>query len=222
MALGHFQQTAMAKTAATILGNYQLIVAGTVGTAANAATSGMFVPATSASTFGSGCTILGIGALTGFTENLEFTTTQAANSKEPDKAVANHTLTITFELLEFYPPNWDIIRGSELDVENSATASTYLDAGSATVNTWSTGGLTAIGWKAYAFYNTKMIAGTTVETVIVVHKAKIETGHAFTPKTDHDTDPVMVIPFTLTAELDTAQTTLGTQLYYIETEIGAA
>jgi len=224
MALEHYQQAALAKSGTTLLGGYKMIVAGTASTAAGAATSGLFKLDT---TYGSASTILGIGNLTGFTENLEFTTTQAGNSNEPDKAVAGHTLTITFDLLEFYLPNWDIIRGSQLDTENSATVSTYLagvggaGAGSAgTVNTISTGGLTAIGWKAYAFYNQKMVAGVTAETVIIVHKAKIETGMVLTPKSDHDTDPVMVTPITLTAEIDTSQTA-GEQLFVIESELGA-
>ena len=41
----------------------------------------------------------------------------------------------------------------------------------------------------------------------------------FTPKTDHDTDPAMVIPFTLTGELDTTRAA-GDQLFYIESELG--
>ncbi|KKL25862.1 hypothetical protein LCGC14_2401020, partial [marine sediment metagenome] len=109
MALGHYQQTAQAVSGSTLLGGFQLGIA---------ATAGIFAA-------GSMATILGIGNLTDFTENIEMTTTQAGNSNEPDKAVANHTLTITFELLEFYPPKWDTIRGGSLDTENSATAATY-------------------------------------------------------------------------------------------------
>lgn len=223
MALGHYQQSAEAVSGTTLLGGYVMVVAGSTDTAVNAATSGLFKLDT---IYGSASTILGIGNLTGFTENLEFTTTQAGNSDEPDKAVAGHTLTITFDLLEFYLPNWDIIRGSQLDLAVYASVSTYLaGAGSAgtgsagTVNTISTGGLTAIGWKAYAFYNQKLVAGITAETVIIIHKAKIETGITLTPKSDHDTDPVLVTPITLTAELDTSRD-FGDQLFVIETELG--
>ena len=216
MALGHYQQTAEAVSGTTLLGGWQMAAAGTVGTTVSAATGGMFLAFT---TFASGCTVLGIGNLTGFTENLEFTTTQAGNSKEPDKKVANHTATITFDMLEFYPPNWDIIRGTNLDTSVVSTAGTFMGASPATANTFSTGGLTAVDARAFAFYNTKMVAGTTVGTIICVYKAKAEVGLAWTPMSDHDTDPVMVTPITITAELDTTRTA-GDQLFVIETEMG--
>ena len=203
MALGHYQQTAQAVSGSTLLGGFQLGIA---------ATAGIFAA-------GSMATILGIGNLTDFTENIEMTTTQAGNSNEPDKAVANHTLTIAFELLEFYPPKWDTIRGGSLDTENSATAPTYLAGGTGSTNVFSTGGLSAIEAKAYKFLNTKLIAGSTVETALVVYKAKIEAGMIIIPKSDHDTDPVMVLPITLTGELDTSRTA-GDQLYIIESELG--
>ena len=216
MALGHYQQTAQAVSGATLLGGWQMAVAGTAATAVNAATAGLFAGFT---TFASSCTLLGIGNMTGFTENIELTTTQAGNSKEPDKAVANHTATITFEMLEFYLPNLAIIRGANLDTTTN-TAGTYIQ-GSGTCKTISTGGLTAVDKKAYAFLNTKMVAGSTVETIIVVYAAKIEVGLAWTPMGDHDTDPVMVTPITIMAELDTGRTA-GDQLFIIETDLGEA
>lgn len=200
MALGHFQQTAMAVSGTTLLGGCQMGIAASAASFAG----------------GSMGTVLGIGNMTGFTENLEMTTTQAGNSNEPDKVIAKHTLTIAFELLEFYTPNWDKIRGGSLDTETSATAATYLTG---TVNTFSTGGLSAIGEKALIFRNAKMVAGATTETVLVVYKAKIEAGVIITPKSDHDTDPVMVLPFTMTGELDTTRTA-GDQLFITETELG--
>jgi len=192
---------------------------------AHAGTSGCFA---GAGTFGSGATvtILGIGNLTSFTENIEMSTTQAGNSNMPEKVVAVHGATIGIELLEFYLPTFDKIRGTGLDTQ-AATTSTYLTgvggtttAGTlGTVNTISTGGLNTVNESAFAFYNVRMEAGATVETILVIHKARISAGLSFTPKTDHDTDPVTVFPFTLEAELDTAQTA-GNQLYVIETELG--
>ena len=215
MALGHYQQTALTVTGCTLIGGWKM---------ARAAMSGSFAGATA---FGSGCTILGIGNLTGFTENIEMSTTQAGNSNMPEKVVAVHSATIGVELLEFYLPTFDEIRGGSLDTENQATASTYLTgvggagAGSAgTVNTISTGGLNTVNESAFAFYNVRMEGGSTVETILVIHKARISSGLTFTPKTDHDSDPVTVFPFTLEAEIDTAQTA-GNQLYVIETELGA-
>lgn len=114
MALGHYQQTAQTVSGCTLLGGWEM---------ARAATSGTFEGATA---FGSGCTILGIGNLTGFTENIEMSTTQAGNSNMPEKVVAVHTATFNFELLEFYLPTFDEIRGGSLDTEVQETASTYL------------------------------------------------------------------------------------------------
>jgi len=219
MALGHYQQTALTVTACTLLGGWKM---------ATAATSGNFELGT---TFGSGCTILGIGNLTGFTENIEMSTTQAGNSNMPEKVIAVHGATITFELMEFFLPTFKTIRGGSADIgygsAGAMSNSTYLGgvgsggAGSAgTVATFSTGGLNTVNEAAFAFYNVRMEAGSTVETIVVVHKARISQGLTWTPKTDHDTDPVTVFPFTLEAELDTAQTA-GNQLYAIETELGA-
>jgi len=214
MALGTYQQTAQTVSGCTLIGGWKM---------ARAATSGVFEGATA---FGSGATILGIGNLTGFTENIEMTTTQAGNSNMPEKVVANHSATITFEMLEFYLPTFDEIRGGSLDSEQAATASTYLTgvggagAGSAgTVHTIATGGLNTVNESAFAFYNIRKSGTATVETIIVVHKARISAGLTFTPKTDHDTDPITVFPFTIEAEIDTAQT-VGNQLYVIETELG--
>jgi len=202
MALGHYQQTSLTNANSLLKGGFRLGVGATAGVFAG----------------GSLGTILGIGNLTGITENIERTTTQAGNSDMPEEEVANHTLTVTFELLEFWLPTFDAIRGGSLDTENASTAATYI-SGTPTANTLSTGGLNTLTNKAFIFENSTMVSGSTAQTILVVYKAKIEEGLAFTPKTDHDTDPVMVIPFTLTAELDTSRTK-GDQLFYIESELG--
>lgn len=201
MALGRYQQTSLTNTGTVLQGGFRMGVAGTAGVFES----------------GSLGTVLGIGNLTGLTENIEKTTTQAGNSDQPDAQVANHTLTITFDLLEFWPPSFDLIRGGSLDTENSLTASTYLSSG--TVNTISTGGLDTLAGKAFIFENTTYVAGATAVTILVAYLARIEAGMVITPKTDHDTDPVMVMPFTLTAELDTSRIP-GDQLFIIESELG--
>ena len=206
MALGHFQQTSLTNAATILMGGFRL------GVAASAA----------AFAEGSLGTILGIGNLTGITENIGRSTIQAGNSNAPDEVVATHSLTINFELLEFWPPTFDAIRGGGLDIENAATASTYVAGATSagtTVNTFSTGGLNALTGKAFAFENTTMVGGATALTILVVYKATIEQGLVFTPKSDHDTDPAMVMPFTLTGELETSRTK-GDQLFIIESELG--
>jgi len=202
MALGHYQQTSLTNAGTLLQGGFRLGVAASAGVFAG----------------GSLGTVLGLGNLTSIQENIERTTTQAGNSDMPEELVANQTLTVSFELLEFWPPTFDAIRGGNLDTENSATAATYI-SGAGTANTFSTGGLNTLTGKAFAFENTTMVDGSTAQTILVVYKAKIEQGIAFTPKSDHDTDPAMVIPFTLTAELDTSRTA-GDQLFFIESELG--
>jgi hypothetical protein len=182
MALGHYQQTSLTNAGTLLKGGWRLGVAASAASFAG----------------GSMGTVLGIGNLTGFTENIERSTTQAGNSNMPEEEVANHTLTITMELLEFYLPTIDAIRGGSLDTENAATASTYI-SGTPTANTLSTGGLNTLTEKAFILENSTMVSGSTAQTIIVVYKAKLEEGITFTPKDDHDTDPVTVFPFTLTA-----------------------
>ncbi len=200
MALGRYQQTSLSNAGTILQGGFRMGVAGTAGIFES----------------GSLGTILGIGNLTGLTENIEKTTTQAGNSDQPDEQVATHTLTIAFDLLEFWPPSFDLIRGGSLDSENAATAGTYI---SGTVNVFSTGGLSTLAGKAFIFENTTYVEGATAVTVLIAYLARIEAGMVFTPKTDHDTDPVMVMPFTLKAELDTGRTA-GDQLFIAESELG--
>lgn len=202
MALGHYQQTSETNANTLLLGGFRL------GVAASAAA---FVASMG--------TILGVGNLTGFTENIELSTTQAGNSNMPTKKVVVQTLTLTFELLEFWPPNFATIRGGSLDTAVTGTASTYIN-GTPSANVFSTGGLNVLTGKAFRFENTtKSPAGATVQTVLIVYNAKLEQGLVFTPKSDHDTDPAMVIPFTLTAELETSRAA-GDQLYKIESQLG--
>ena len=202
MALGNFQQTSLTNAGSLLQGGFLLQVAA------------------SAATFAAGCsgTILGIGNMTNMQENIEKTTTQAGNSNAPDKLVATHTITASFELYEFWPPNWDSIRGGAIDTENAASASTYIDGGG-TSNIFATGGLNVLSAMAFSFQNTTMVAGATAVTVLILYKATIEQGLAFTAKSDHDTDPAMVMPFTVTGELDTSRTA-GDQLFIVETELG--
>jgi len=202
MALGHYQQTSETNANALLMGGFLLKVAA------------------SAATFAAGCTgtALGIGNLTGFTENIELLTTQAGNSNKPDKKIVNHTLTITFELMEFWPPTFASVRGGSVDTSVAGTAATYI-AGTPSANIFSTGGLNVLTGKAFAFENITKNGSATASTTLVVYNARLEQGLVFTPKSDHDTDPAMVIPFTLTAELETSRA-VGDQLFKIESQLG--
>jgi len=201
MALGHYQQTSLTNAGTLLEGGFRMGIA------------------TAAVMFAGGSvqTVLGIGNLTSIQENIELSTTQAGNSNMPVERVASQTLTINFELLEFWAPTFDLIRGSGLDT-TGYTASTYI-TGTPTARSISTGGLDTLNTMSYVFENVTMVSGATAKTVLIVYKARIAQGLAFTSKTDHDTDPVMVYPFVLTAELDTSRTK-GDQLFIIESELG--
>ena len=201
MALGHYQQTSLTNAGTLLEGGFRMGIA------------------TAAVMFAGGSvqTVLGIGNLTSIQENIELSTTQAGNSNMPVERVASQTLTVNFELLEFWAPTFDLIRGSGLDT-TGYTASTYI-TGTPTARSISTGGLDTLGTMSYVFENVTMVSGATAKTVLIVYKARIAQGLAFTSKTDHDTDPVMVYPFVLTAELDTSRTK-GDQLFIIESELG--
>ncbi len=204
MALGHFQQTSLTNAGTLLQGGFKLGVAASAASFAG----------------GSLGTILGIGNLTSITENIEKTTTQAGNSDQPEKQVAVHTITANIELLEFWLPSFDAIRGGGLDTENAATASTYIGgAGTVTTNVFATGGLNVLTEKAFIFENTTMVAGSTAVTILILYSATIEQGLVFTAKSDHDTDPAMVMPFTLTGQLETSRAA-GDQLFIIESELG--
>ncbi len=201
MALGRFQTTSLTNAGTLLSGGFKM---------GYAATAGSFV--------GTVGTALGIGNLTGFTENIEMTTTQAGNSNMPIEQVAVHTVTVSFDLLELWPTSFDAIRGGSLDTVNAGTDGTYT-TGTANTNVISTGGLTTIDTAAFCFQNTTYVATVAKKTYLVIYKARIESGMVWAPKTDHDTDPVMVYPFTITGEVDTSRTA-GDQLFVIETELG--
>ena len=201
MALGRFQTTSLTNAGTLLSGGFKM---------GYAPTAGSFI--------GTVGTALGLGNLTGLTGNIELTTTQAGNSNMPIEQVAVHTVTVTFDLLELWPTTFDAIRGGSLDTVNAGTDGTYF-TGTGNTNVISTGGLTTIDTLAFCFENTTYVDAAAKRTKLVIYKARIEQGLTFTPKTDHDTDPVMVYPFTLTGEVDTDRTA-GDQLFVIETELG--
>ena len=200
MALGHYQNTGLATANSLIFGGFRMDVAGTAGALVAAAS----------------CTNVGLGRNLSITENIGKYTCQADNGPDPAKGVATHTMTISFELLEWYGPTMDKIRGTGFDSESNPSVGTYM-TGSAQVLT--TGGFTELNSTAFKFTNRKLVSAATVETVIVVYKAYLDAGMVLTAKSDNDEDPINVYPVTLEAVLDTSRSA-GDQLYIIETEIG--
>jgi hypothetical protein len=197
--MAHYQNTGLTNAGTLLQGGFAIYVAATAGTLA-----------------GAGGTNFGLGDGPVITENIENFSVQAGNGPDPLEGVAEQSVTITFNTLEFYIPTWDTVRGQELDTVGTASVGTYVTGGS--VHTISTGGFTELGTCALKFVNTKLVSGATVETAIVFYKCNLTQGLSFTAKSDNDDDPVMVIPWTLEAKLDTSRTA-GDQLYIIETEM---
>jgi len=192
--MAEYQNTGLTASGTTVIGSALVKVAATP----NALSSG---------------TNIGLCRNIVLTENITPYTTQADNGPDPLEGVSEHTATITFDLLEFHPPTFDEIRGGDLDTEVTSTAGSYITG---TVNTISTGGLTALTDKSYLFQNVKTVSGATVETVIVVYKAHLNAGMAFNFQSDNSDDPLLAVPCTLEAVCDTTRTK-GDQLFLIET-----
>jgi len=163
-------------------------------------------------------TYTNVGLARGFsmTENITPYSVQADNGPDPIFGVSRQTATVEFEMMEFYLPTIDIIRGTGLDLDTHTTG-TYITS---TCRMLSTGGLTELNDRAWKFTNYKLVSAATVETAIVFYKAHVTSGIQINSKSDNDEDPVAVYPMKIEAVSDTSLAA-GAQLFKIETEIGA-
>ena len=194
--MAYYQNTALATANSIITGGWKIECAATV-----------------AATY----TNMGLARNLVITENMTMYDAQADNGPDPIKGVSDHTLTISFELLEWYMASWDKARGTGFDTEGNPSVGTYVTGGS--VQTLSTGGFTELNMRAWKFSNAKLVSAATMETVIVVYKAYLAGGTTLTMRSDNDTDPVNVFPVTLEAICDTSRSA-GDQLFIIESEVG--
>lgn len=192
-----YQNTAMTKANTGLLGGFILY---------------------SATTVGASWTNIGLGRAFSITENISPYNSQANNGPDPVEGVARQTATITFELLEYYPPTFDNLRGGSLDTEATSTTPSYIATASA--NTISTGGKTEIAPVAFKFINRKLVSGATVETAVVIYRAFLRSGgFSFTSVSDNAEDPITVWPWTFETKCDSTRT-VGDQLMKVETHMG--
>jgi len=82
------------------------------------------------------------------------------------------------------------------------------------VQTIHAGGNTVITPRAFRFTNTRLISGTTVQTILTVYHATADSGPQYTLKSDNDADPIAVMPVTITGKNDSARPR-GQRLYTI-------
>ena len=149
---------------------------------------------------------IGAGMLNNFNHVPEMYDAQAGNAPDPIEGVANETVTVDFEFIEY-----------DSSVMNVMWGGLFTSTTSSSVQTIHAGGLadTTIASRAWKFTNTRRnSAGVTTQTILVVYKGYMDAGPTFTFKSDNDTDPVAVMPATITGKLDGALTA-GQQLYYI-------
>lgn len=151
---------------------------------------------------------LGAGQLTSFQHQFEKFDVQAGNAPDPIEGIATETLNFGFDLIEYDASVLSAMQGGLV----SATVTT-------SQSTIEAGGNTELTPRAFKLTNTRIISGSTVETVITIYRATIDNGMTWVTKSDNDSDPVNALQFTVTAELDTAKTA-GSQLYTIvKTEV---
>ncbi len=148
---------------------------------------------------------MGAGIVNDFAHVVEMYDVQAGNAPDPIEGVASETATITFEMIEYDASVLTAIHGG-LITSSIATSLSTINAGGNADNT--------ITPQAFRFTNTRVISGTTVETIITLYKGTLDTGPAITFKSDNDTDPIAVLPASITAKID-GTLSAGSQLYSI-------
>jgi len=173
-----------------VIGNYQMLV-------------GPYGATTVAS-----CTNLGAGIVNSFSHNITKYDVQAGNAPDPIEGIAEETFAIEGELIEY--------DSSKIALLYSGVATT---TGSALTGSISFGGLTQLTDVVIMLQNKRNYTATggtaiSVTTVIRVPKATVNTGLAFTAKSDNDTDPINVLAFSVLGKID-GTLSVGSQLYTI-------
>ena len=146
---------------------------------------------------------LGAGMVSSFGHNWDKYDAQAGNAPDPIEGIAKETFAIELELIE-----WD---GSAL---SALFCGSVTETNTSAISTMIGGGNQVLTPRAFRLTNTRLISGTTSQTIVTVFKATVDTGIQVTAKGDSDTDPINVLPVTITAEVD-ATKTAGTQLFQI-------
>jgi len=150
---------------------------------------------------------VGAGILNSFNHVPEMYDTQAGNAPDPITGLASETVTVDFEMIEYDSSVLAVMHGGLFTSTTTSSVSTIHAGGLAS---------TLILSRAWRFTNTRRnAAGSTVQTILTVYKATLDAGPGFAFKSDNDTDPIMVMAATLTAEID-GTLTAGQQLYNIK------
>lgn len=144
---------------------------------------------------------MGAGMVNGSAHPFEKYDVQAGNAPDPIEGIARETVTIDCELIEF-----------DLSVMSALSSGLITSASTGTVMTVYAGGNSTLTPRAFKLTNTRMVSSATKQTILTVFNATIDAGPAITWKSDNDADPVGVMAFTITGEIDSTRS-VGTQLY---------
>lgn len=167
-----------------ILGNYKIEVAASAG-----------------GTFRN----VGAGMLTNFNHEPTKYDSQAGNAPDPVEGVSTERVKIDIEMIEYEASILSEIHGGLLTCSTTNSVQT-IHAGGNNDPT--------IAYRAWRLTNTRYISSTTVQNIITIYYATPDTGLQFTLKSDNDTDPVAVMPLSITGKPDTSRTPTQ-QLYTI-------
>lgn len=146
---------------------------------------------------------LGAGTITGFAYTPTMYDAQAGNAPDPIEGIADEECTIDGELIEY-----------DASVLSAISCGMFTQTSTTILSTLEAGGNSTLTPRVFRITNTRVISGSTVETIVTVKKAKLNTGFAINFKTDNDTDPVGVMPIQILGKLD-ATLTSGSQLFTI-------
>jgi len=150
---------------------------------------------------------LGAGIVSTSAHEVERYAVQAGNAPDPLEGVSDETIKVDFEMIEYDSSVLAAIHGGLI---TSTTTSS--------VQTIHAGGNSTITPRAFKLTNTRYISGTTVQTILTVYNATMDTGPSITWKSDNDTDPIAVLPGSFTGKLDDSRT-VGYQLYMLTHDV---
>ena len=152
---------------------------------------------------------VGAGMITAINHEPTRYDTQAGNAPNPIQGVASEVIKVSLEMIEYDASVLNVIHGGLLNMSTTSSIQTIHAGGNAD---------NSITPKCWTFTNTKYPGGTTVRTIFKVFYATPDAGPAFTLKSDNDTDPIAVMPLSITGEVDSARAA-GQQLYSITYDV---
>ncbi len=147
---------------------------------------------------------LGPGMLTAWDHQFTNSNVQSGNSVDPLEWISEETLTWTFDLIEYHASVISALMGGLTNTSGITSTSSTLRAG----------GATQLTKRAFKMTNHQIIDDSTVETVITVFQAVVDSGFSIQVKSDNDADPINVFQFAMHGENDESQS-VGSQLFTI-------